>query len=435
MRQPLLAANTPRHSYEIREIVKKAEALESLGYRVYYENIGDPIQKNGKVAPWIKEIIARLLLEEDRSYGYSHSKGLRETREFLANRCNQDGGCQIGPDDITFFNGLGDAVSKVYQFLPPSTRVILPSPSYSAHATSEKAHSGSQAITYDLDPENGWQIDLKALRLKIENNPHVAGILVINPDNPTGAVFSETALRGIVALAKEYGMFLIFDEVYENIHYNGAEVFALRKIIGKVPGIALKGISKELPWPGSRCGWTEYYNRSEDDEFRRLCEVVDQAKMVEVSSTTLPQRAIPAIFSDPRHKDLLREHNSIFERRSHLMEQRLSDIPYITFNKPRGAFYCSILFKENALKAGQKLKIQDPKVGKLLSDWVQPGAPLDKCFAYHLLAAKHVCVVPLSSFCSTLMGFRITLLEEDEKVQRETYDRLREGIFEFCSSA
>jgi aspartate/methionine/tyrosine aminotransferase len=127
MRNPLLRAGADELSYEIRGIVKKAEQLEQLGCKIHWENIGDPIQKHRKIPDWFKEIIQETL-KDDISFGYSHSKGLLETRQFLAQRTNSLNGIQITADDITFFNGLGDAIAKIYQYLLPSARVIGPSP-------------------------------------------------------------------------------------------------------------------------------------------------------------------------------------------------------------------------------------------------------------------------------------------------------------------
>jgi len=112
MRQHLLREGANELSYEIRGIVKKAEQLQMLGKKIYWENIGDPIQKNAAVPDWIKNIISDLTLQ-DETYGYSHSKGLLETRQFLADRNNALDGVQIKPEDITFFNGLGDAIQKI----------------------------------------------------------------------------------------------------------------------------------------------------------------------------------------------------------------------------------------------------------------------------------------------------------------------------------
>ncbi len=112
MRQQLLNEGANELSYEIREIVKKAEQIKNLGKEIHWENIGDPIQKNHKLPEWIKKIIADLSLQNE-TYSYCPSKGILDTRKFLAEQTNQLNGAQITPDDICFFNGLGDAIAKV----------------------------------------------------------------------------------------------------------------------------------------------------------------------------------------------------------------------------------------------------------------------------------------------------------------------------------
>ncbi|MEQ8476263.1 pyridoxal phosphate-dependent aminotransferase [Fulvivirga sp.] len=433
MRQNLLRQGADELSYEIRGIVKKAEQLQALGYNIHWENIGDPIQKNRKLPSWMKETIIELL-RDDKTYGYSHSKGLLETRRFLADKNNKLNGAQIGVDDITFFNGLGDAIAKIYQFLTPSARVIGPSPAYSTHSSAEAAHANAHPVTYNLDPENSWYPDLDDLYMKVKYNTSIVGILVINPDNPTGMVYPRHILERMVAIAKEFDLFLIFDEIYQNIVYNNASTATMAEVIGDVPGISLKGISKEFPWPGSRCGWAEYYNRTTDSDFNKLCSTIDNAKMIEVSSTTLPQRAIPKVMSDPRYTEFLKETNEQIGQRSKYLTEIFSDVEGIQFNLTNGAFYNTIIFKKGVLHRNQKMAIEDNKVEELLDSWLTSDMPLDKRFVYYLLAAKQVCVVPISAFASDLLGFRMTLLEADEQEQIETYKRIKEGLIEYLGS-
>src|SRR5690606_24022150 len=116
-------------------------------------------------------------------------RGLDATREFLAARLNARRGVRITPEDIIFFNGLGDAVSKVYSLLRREARVIGPSPSYPTHSSAEAAHAGSSAIVYELRPEQGWMPDLDELRNRVKYNDSNAGLMIMNPDNPPGAVY------------------------------------------------------------------------------------------------------------------------------------------------------------------------------------------------------------------------------------------------------
>jgi aspartate/methionine/tyrosine aminotransferase len=433
MRQHLLSEGANELSYEIREIVKKAEQIKNLGKEIQWENIGDPIQKNHLIPDWMKQIIADLSMQND-TYSYCPSKGILETRQFLAELTNLRQGTQITPDDICFFNGLGDAIAKVYQYITPTSRIIGPSPAYSTHSSAEAAHASHEPLTYTLDPNNKWYPDLDDLYNKVKYNPNVVGILIINPDNPTGMVYPLETLKRIVAIAKEFNLFLICDEIYINITYNGARAYALSEVIEDVPGIAMKGISKELPWPGARCGWMEYYNRGKDADFNRLCQAIDNAKMIEVCSTKLPQLAIPKILGDSRFKEYREETNRKIGKRSKLISDIFKTVPQLTFNETFGAFYNTIIFREGTLKSNQKIDIQDSKIRALVEAWTANEMPNDKRFVYYLLGAKGICVVPISSFCSELQGFRVTLLEENEESLVKTFTAIRDGIVEYLGS-
>ncbi len=431
MRRRLLGAGADELTYEIRAIVKKAEQISLYGQEITWENIGDPIQKHAQVPEWIKEIISNLAMENE-TYSYCHSKGVLDTRKFLADKSNSLGGVQISPEDILFFNGLGDAIGKIYQFLIPTARVIGPSPAYSTHSSGEGAHANDHPVTYKLDPSNNWYPDMDDLYNKIRYNPNIVGILIINPDNPTGRVYPLEILKRFVEIAKEFNLFIITDEIYINVTYNGVKAYSLPEYIGDVPGIALKGLSKEVPWPGSRCGWAKFYNRDKDTDFNKLCTTLENAKMLEVSSTKLPQLAIPKIFSDPRYPDHLAANNKKIGARSKRISEILQDIEGIYFNETQGAFYNTIVFKEGYLKPGQQLKIENPKIKELVESWVNiPDMPLDRRFVYYLLGATGICVVPISSFCSDLMGFRVTLLEEDEVELTNTFMKIKSSLEEY----
>ncbi|MAO63890.1 MAG: aminotransferase [Balneola sp.] len=433
MRQKLLHEGAKELSYEIREIVKKANILQKEGLEITWENIGDPIQKNARVPVWMKEIVQELA-GTDKSYGYCDSKGIPETRSFLAQQNNSKGGAQITAEDILFFNGLGDAISTLYHYLDTTSRVIGPSPAYSTHSSAEAAHANHHPLTYKLDPANNWYPDMQDLRNKVEFNPNVLAILLINPDNPTGMVYPKEILDEIVELAREFDLMLISDEIYHHITYNGARAYALAEVLGdEVPGIAMKGISKELPWPGARCGWIECYNRGENPEFDQFCKAMDDAKMIEVCSTTLPQMAIPKIMDDARYGEYRQKLNEKIGWRSRFITDTLAEIPELMFNETFGAFYNTIVFKPGVLEADQTLELESPAIQKQVEQWVE-GVSLDFRFVYYLLGATGICVVPISSFCSELLGFRVTLLEEDEELFKKTFLQLRDSIRQYLDS-
>ncbi len=432
MRQKLLMDGAGELSYEIRGIVTKAHALQALGRKISWENIGDPIEKNGRIPSWMKDVLAELIAD-DKSYGYSHSMGNPATREFLATRTNGLGGAQIRSQDILFFNGLGDAISTLYNMLEPTSRVIGPSPAYSTHSSGEAAHARHHPLTYRLDPNHGWRPDLEDLYNKVRYNPNVVAILIINPDNPTGMVYPLESLRRIVEMAREFNLFVISDEIYVNITYGGARSYPLCEVIEEVPGIAMKGISKDFPWPGSRCGWLEFYNRSSSPEFAGFCTALCDAKMIEVCATTLPQLAIPRIYGHPEYPAYRRQLNAEIGERSRFIMETLRTVPELIVNEAQGAFYHTVVFRDGALATDQALEIDDPAIRSRVEGWVE-GVALDYRFVYYLLGATGICVVPISSFCSRLQGFRITALEENRELMKDTIRRLAQAIRDYLAS-
>ncbi len=416
MRNNIVHAGAHELQYEIREIVSVGNRLIDMGLDVCWENIGDPVLKGEKIPSWIKEVI-KGAIDQDSSFAYSPTKGLEETRSFLAGICNKRKKIQITEEDILFFNGIGDAISKVYNYLRKEARVVGPSPAYSTHSSTEGAHAGEDHIMYKLDPENHWLPDFNDLRNKIIENNTISGILVINPNNPAGTVYSREVMEEIVRIAEEYDLFIVCDEIYLEITYNGKTSTPLSDVINGVCGISMKGISKELPWPGARCGWIEIYNRDKDPMFEKYIETILNAKMLEVCSTTLPQKVIPSLLSDSRYKEYHTTRNKQYAAKSKFAYDVLKKIDNIIVNQTNGAFYMTVAFKEGALNNKQSLAVNNEKIRDYIEE-ITRDVDLDKRFVYYLLGATGICVVPLTGFSCELYGFRVTLLETDmEKFQ------------------
>lgn len=420
--------------YEIREIVEVARKIESLGQPIVWENIGDPVAKGEQFPDWMKEHVQEAL-KEDSTYAYSPTMGLHQTREYIAQERNIEGGIQITKDDILFFNGLGDAISKIYKGLHPTARIIGPNPAYPTHSSAEASHADSPHITYSLDPHNNWHPNLKEMERKIKDNPQIVGILIVNPDNPTGFVYPPKVLKHIVALAKKYKLFIVSDEIYSNLVYEGVAYQKLAAVIDDVPAIAMRGVSKEFPWPGGRCGWIEFYNRDKDEDFNRFCKSLIDAKMLEVCSTTLPQKLIPIIMQDKRYFPYLEARTQKYSALADKAFEILSEIPELIIHKPQGAFYMTVVFKEGALHAQQTLPIADTKIEELIASLVHENTEFDKRFVYYVLGATGICVVPLKTgFNSTFYGFRFTVLDPDENSFVDTIQKLKNAIQHYLAS-
>ncbi|MEZ4485700.1 MAG: hypothetical protein R2864_14400 [Syntrophotaleaceae bacterium] len=157
--------------------------------------------------------------------------------------------------------------------------------------------------------------------------------------------------------------------------------------------------------------------------------------MVEVCSTTLPQKAIPKLLSHPQYPIYLQERKDRYERFSNIAVELLESVPGIKVNRTNGAFYMSVVFEEDRLNHRQSLPIEIDEVRKLVENLVSgSGVALDKRFVYYLLASTGICVVPLSSFCTLEQGIRITLLERDEQEFRKIFQTLGESITAYLKS-
>ena len=398
-----------------------------------WENIGDPVSK-GEVPPvWIRDVVSELV-HEPESWGYCDTQGVPGLRAFLAAEVNRRGGVRITADDILFFNGLGDAIAKVYGFLRREARILGPSPAYSTHSSAEAAHSGYEHLTYELLPERGWRPDLDDIRLKVRYNDSIAGILLLSPDNPTGAVYPRELLEEIAAIAGEHGLFVIADEIYANIVYNGDPPLHMSEWIGDVPGIAMRGVSKEYPWPGARCGWLEILNRRHDPVFDAYVDSLLAAKRLEVSSTTLPQLSIPRVMGDPRYPEHLDRRRAMFAARAAELMVAFDGCGCALVNEPEGAFYFTAMFRDGVLNGEQALPIPEPGIRAAVEELVAGVAP-DKRFVYYLMGATGIVVVPLSGFQSSHFGFRATLLEADDRKRRWIFRTLRESMDRYVASA
>lgn len=434
MRTNIVHIGAGELTYEIRNIVSVGEKLQELGMQTYWENIGDPVAKGEEIPLWMKEIVAEMVMD-NKTYGYSPTRGILATRKFIAAETNKRGGAQISPDDIIFFNGLGDAISKVFGMLRRTARVVVSSPSYTTHSSAEAHHVGDRPIGYILDPRNHWYPDLNDLESRIRYNPAVAGLLIINPDNPTGVVYPEEILVKMVDLARRYDLFVVCDEVYHNIIYNGQRTVPLSDIIGEVPAIVMRGISKEMPWPGSRCGWIEVYNGHRDPMFENYVQSILNAKMLEVCSTTLPQMVMPRVVSHPEYRNYLDQRIARYERYSNIAYDCLKDLDGVLVNRTNGAFYMSVVFEEGTIDGTKTLPIANKEVRAHVEKLVnQPDVSLDKRFVYYLLGSTGVCVVPLSSFATRLQGFRVTLLEKDEVKFTQIFQTIARSIKDYMAS-
>jgi aspartate/methionine/tyrosine aminotransferase len=429
VRKNLIKKGDEHLRYEIREIVEIGNEIVKRGVSMIWENIGDPVAKGERLPDWMKRVVEDAV-REDRTYAYSATKGDPEARRFILEHYSDPRICTT--EDIIFFNGLGEAINKIFSNLPGTARVIGPNPTYPSHATAEAMHHGGHHITYPLRLDDGGRIDLEALETIVRDDEHVVGILVINPNNPLGVVHPREDLEAVVRIAREHECFLLFDEIYQHIVFDPSRIVRLSEIIGDLPGISMKGISKEIPWPGSRCGWIEVYNAEKDENFRGYINTIVVSKMLEVCSTTLPQVVFPKLATHAEFQGFLQSRIAKYRRRANQALEIFAGCPVLRPVAPDGVFYLTVVFDTDTFPNDAKLQAANKEV-RLFLDALEEKGRLrrDKLFAYELMGAEGVCVVPLSGFSSPFDGFRMTLLEEDEALFLETCRRIRRGAEAF----
>ena len=433
--------NVDRLSYQIREIVEVAKHIETLHpeMKITWENIGDPIVKSWRVPEFLKTLLKEEIDNAtDRSFGYAHSRGIPEVRAWVAALAQKmSPSCTLDADDVVFTSGLGSAIAIMYQMFDAGARVLLPSPTYPTHASFEAFHAGREPLFYQLDPENNWQPDISSIESQLDAHPEIAAILIINPNNPTGTVHTKEVLEKIVEIAKKHGIMIISDEVYFRMVYDGEQHVQITELAaGRVPLIVMRGLSKDIPWPGGRCGWLEFHNMALQERTLQYAKAVKQRILMEVCATRLPQQITPALYDHPEFPAWIEEYNKGLEDNAHAISSILSTSPYLTVNRTKGAFYMMPLFKEGMLKPGQTLPIAHDEVRKFIEEKVaDPDMPLDQRFVYYLLGYTGICVVPASGFYSGRSGFRLTTLERDPKKRDATYTALVDAIDRYVTSS
>jgi len=440
MRNKIFNPKTALLQYGIREVVELAQKLGEADPRFQFigENIGDPVAKGWNVPRFIKEILADLITKNNGVYGYAHSRGILTSRQWVAD-CSKKlcPSSRLDPEHVFFTNGLGAAISLLYRTLKPGARIIQPHPGYPAHISNEKFSAGGNSIGYRSIPENGWSPDLDHLESQLKKHPEIAGILLINPNNPTGAVYDESVLQHIVGLAERYRLMLISDEVYFRLVFNKTDYVHLTELAaGRVPLVVMRGMSKDIPWPGGRCGWLEFHNIGLDRNFMSYFESLKKPLLLEVCAATLPQAAAPLIYESPLYAQWLKQYTQELEQISNDIADILGAVPGLKVRPIQGAFYLMALFEDGLLNRRQSLPIKNKRVKEIISRAASVKQfPLDKRFAYYLLASTGICVVPASDFSSPWPGFRVTTLDRDPVHRKNTYRKLAQAIGKYLASA
>lgn len=368
--------------YDIRgPVLTRANKLEEEGHRILKLNIGNPAPF-GFDAP--EEMLQDLIKNLPAAQGYCDSKGLFAARKAVMHYTQQQGIKHIEVDDIYMGNGVSELIVMSMQgLLNDGDQVLIPSPDYPLW-TAAVSLTGATPVHYICDENDGWQPSIADIAAKI--NANTRAILLINPNNPTGAVYSEALIKQIVALAEEHQLVLLADEIYDKILYDGAIHHPVARYVENTLCISFGGLSKNYRAAGFRSGWMIISGAKErcKDYIEGLNILASMRLCANVPAQLAVQTALGGYQSI---NDLVLPKGRLLEQRNYAWE-RLTAIPGVSCVKPQGAIY---LFPK-----------LDPEIYAINDD---------EQFVYDFLNQEHVLLVQGTAFnLSTTDHLRLVFL-------------------------
>lgn len=377
--------------YAIRDLAVLADEVARQGNKILYLNIGDPCKYDFKTPPHMIEAAHKAMI--DGYNGYAESLGIKPAVDAIRRQAERDGFKDI--QSIFVCYGSGEAIdSCLTALVNPGDNVLTPSPEYPLYGA-VLAKLGATPNAYDLDESNVWQPDLADLERKI--NARTKAILLINPNNPTGAVYSRKTLEAIAEIARRHNLMIFADEIYDKLIIDDdAKHISIATLATDVPCITFNGLSKAYLVPGWRIGWGIATGPKE--LLAPYLEGVHKLLRARLSAPHPFQLAIaPALEGPQGHLKIVREK---LRSRRDLTAQWAANTPRVSLVSPKGAFY-----------AHPTLDIPDD----------------DLSFVSDLLRQKHVLVVHGSGFGQVpgTKHMRIVFLPE-EPVLTAAYEKITE---------
>ncbi|GAB2480943.1 pyridoxal phosphate-dependent aminotransferase [Jatrophihabitans fulvus] len=319
--------------YDIRgPVLEEAKRLEEEGRRIIKLNIGNPAPF-GFEAP--DEILVDVIRNLSTAQGYSDSQGLLSARTAVVHHYQTLGVDWIDVDDVWLGNGVSELITISLQaMLDDGDEVLIPAPDYPLW-TASTSLAGGRPVHYLCDESNGWQPDLDDLRSKI--TPRTKAIVVINPNNPTGAVYGTEVLQGIAGLAREHGLVVMADEIYDKILYDDATHTTFAKIAPDIFTLTFNGLSKAYRVAGFRSGWMMVSGPKR--HAASYLEGITMLTNMRLCANVPAQHAVQVALGGRQSiRDLILPGGRLLEQRTAAVEA-LRAIPGVSCVEPKGALY------------------------------------------------------------------------------------------------
>jgi alanine-synthesizing transaminase len=319
--------------YDIRgPVLDESKRLEEEGYNIIKLNIGNPAPF-GLKAP--DEIIVDVIMNLRNAQGYSDSKGIFSARKAVMQYCQEKGIDNVEIDDIYIGNGVSELIMIAMQgLLDNGDEILIPAPDYPLWTAAVNL-AGGTPVHYMCDEESDWYPDLEDIRKKV--TPNTKGIVIINPNNPTGSVYPVEILEGIIDIAREHDLIVFSDEIYDKILYDGITHTSTAALADDILFITMNGLSKSHRIAGFRAGWMVI--SGDKSGAKDYIEGLNMLASMRLCSNVPAQYTIQTALGGYQSiKDLVMPGGRLKEQRDYAWE-RLNSIPGISCVKPKGAFY------------------------------------------------------------------------------------------------
>ena len=392
--------------YEIRgDLARRANEMERMGYDIVPLNIGNP----GVFGFRTPETMRLAMIENLKaSEAYSHQKGIFPAREAIVMQQQSRGVRGVTVDEVFMGNGVSELIDLVLRaLLSTDDEVLVPSPDYPLWTAAVNLNRG-RAVHYPCRPENGFEPDPQEMESLITSRTRA--IVVINPNNPTGAVYSRAVLEGIVRLAERHHLVVFSDEIYDQILYDGAEFIPMATLVQGTLCATLSGLSKVYRACGYRVGWAAF--SGDVEPAREYLAALDKLSSLRLCSNVPGQWAVQTALGGYQSiHELTRPGGRLFQSRQAILDG-VRDSKYLQIHMPMGAIYGFVGVKDDVLPDFD-----------------------DERFAMDLLEYKHVLIAPGTSFNAPYKThFRITNLPDAEVIS-EVFRRMEEVCDSYLSGS
>lgn len=332
--------------YAIRDIVSAATKLEKQGKKIQYLNIGDPVLYGFQPPDHVKEALIKAI-QKGENY-YAPSEGLPELRDLISQKEHKKG-LSVSSDDILVTNGVSEGLDMIMSsIVEEGDEVLLPGPYYPPYASYIRLHGGIP-IEFAVDLDNSTP-DIDDIRSKI--TPKTIAICLISPNNPTGVVFNEKALKDLVDVANENNLYIICDEIYDQIVFDEKFV-GIGKVAGTSPVILLNGFSKVHLMSGWRIGYIAFNNSPALEQLR---ENLPKLARVRISTNLPVQHAALESLRGPQ--EYISKFVSELKTRRDLVVKRLNSMPGLSCTNPQGAFYAFPKIEQNKFDSDKEFVME-----------------------------------------------------------------------------